>query len=279
MTAARFSRPPGDLLVCTDGSPASQGVFGAALTLAQRGPHSLRLFQVLEYNPGFASQALGALQEWEAEAREGLQKQLLRAEAQGLGAEMVISRGKAAPRAILAEVERRRPDCLIMGRRGRSDLKTILMGSVTARVIGLSPVPILVVPRKGPFTFQRPLLASDGSAFSDAAWREALRLAQAWSVPLLAISAALTEEEYPEVEEILQKLQGEAEQQGVPLEAHMVQGRPADAILRAAEVLKADLLILGSHGRTGLTRLFLGSVAERVVGQAACPVLIVKRGD
>jgi nucleotide-binding universal stress UspA family protein len=190
-----------------------------------------------------------------------------------------VSRGEAAPRAILAEADRLRPEFIIMGRRGRSDLKSILMGSVTARVIGLSPVPILVVPRKGPFTFRRPLVASDGSPFSEAAWREALVLAQDRSVQLLAVSAAQNEEEYPEVEGILEKLQAEAEQQGVPLTTHMVQGRPAEAILRAAEVLKADLLILGSHGRTGLTRLFMGSVAERVVGQAACPVLIVKHRD
>jgi nucleotide-binding universal stress UspA family protein len=279
MTAFPSSPPPGDLLVCTDGSPASRGVFEAALSLARRQPRRIRLLQVLEYNPGFASQALNALQEWEGEAQAGLEALRRRAEAQGTAAEIVLSRGKAAPQAILAEVARLRPGFIIMGRRGRTDLKSILLGSVTNRIIGLSPVPILVVPRLGPFTFGRPLLASDGSPSSEAAWRQALVLARAWSVQLLAVSAAQKEEEYPEVEAILEKLQEEAREQGAPLTTHMVQGQPAEAILRAAEVLEADLLILGSHGRTGLKRLFLGSVAERVVGRAACPVLIVKRRD
>jgi nucleotide-binding universal stress UspA family protein len=279
MTAFLSSPPRRELLVCTDASPASQGVFEAALALAQREPCRIRLLQVLEYNPGFASLSLDALQHWEAEARTGLEALRRQAEVQGLKVEVLVSRGEAAPQAILAEVDRRRPDFIVVGRRGRSDLKSILLGSVTSRVIGLSPVPILVVPRLGPFTFGRPLLASDGSTSSKAAVRQALALARTWSMPLLAVSAAQKEEEYPEVEAILEKLQEEAKEQGAPLTTHMVQGQPADAILRAAEVLKADLLILGSHGRTGLKRLFLGSVAEGVVGRAACPVLIVKHRD
>ncbi len=279
MTASLSSPQPRELLVCTDASLASRGVFDAALALAQREPCRVRLLQVLEYNPGFASQVLDAIQEWEGEARAGLEALVQRAEAQGVAAEIVISRGQTAPHAIMAEAERRRPDMIIMGRRGRSDLKAILMGSVTARVIGLSPVPILVVPRLGPFTFGRPLLASDGSPHSESAWQQALGLARAWSVPLLAVSAAQKEKEYPEVEAILQKLQEEAREQGAPLTTHMIQGQPAEAILRAAEVLKADLLILGSHGRTGLKRLFMGGVAQQVVGRAACPVLIVKPRD
>jgi nucleotide-binding universal stress UspA family protein len=53
-------------------------------------------------------------------------------------------------------------------------------------------------------------------------------------------------------------------------------GLAADAIVRAAEDAKTDVLVLGTHGRTGITRLILGSVAARVVATASCPVLTVR---
>jgi nucleotide-binding universal stress UspA family protein len=97
MTAFLSSPPRRELLVCTDASPASRGVFEAALALAQREPCRIRLLQVLEYNPGFASQALEALQEWEDEARAGLEALRRRAEAQGVAAEVLVSRGEGGP--------------------------------------------------------------------------------------------------------------------------------------------------------------------------------------
>jgi nucleotide-binding universal stress UspA family protein len=63
---------------------------------------------------------------------------------------------------------------------------------------------------------------------------------------------------------------------GVPVTAVMPQGQaPDDAIIQAALKYGVDLIILGSHGRTGLSRLLMGSVTERVIGSAACPVLVV----
>ena len=54
-------------------------------------------------------------------------------------------------------------------------------------------------------------------------------------------------------------------------------GDPAEAIIQAAEAEKADLIVMGTHGRRGLTRLLMGSVAEAVVRRASCPVLTVKQ--
>ena len=60
-----------------------------------------------------------------------------------------------------------------------------------------------------------------------------------------------------------------------PLELH---GPAADAIRTAARVRRADLVVVGTHGRTGLPRLLLGSIASRIVATAPCPVLAVSRG-
>lgn len=62
----------------------------------------------------------------------------------------------------------------------------------------------------------------------------------------------------------------------VRAQAIFAEGLPADEILRAARRARADLIVMGTHGRTGVSRVFLGSVAERVVRESRCPVLTVR---
>ncbi len=62
----------------------------------------------------------------------------------------------------------------------------------------------------------------------------------------------------------------------VAVERHVVEGDAAEVTLRLAKELHADLIVMGTHGRTGLGRLLMGSVAERVLREADCPVLTVK---
>ena len=58
--------------------------------------------------------------------------------------------------------------------------------------------------------------------------------------------------------------------------AIFAEGLPADEILRAARRARADLIVMGTHGRTGVSRVFMGSVADRVVRESRCPVLTVR---
>ncbi len=62
----------------------------------------------------------------------------------------------------------------------------------------------------------------------------------------------------------------------VAYEHHLVHGAPADAISNFAESVDADLIVLGTHGRTGVSRMLMGSVAEAVVRHAKCPVVTYK---
>jgi nucleotide-binding universal stress UspA family protein len=66
---------------------------------------------------------------------------------------------------------------------------------------------------------------------------------------------------------------------GIKIIAHLRAGDPADSILRAADDVQADVIVAGSHRRTGLRRLALGSVAERVLHESHCPVLIAVPKD
>jgi nucleotide-binding universal stress UspA family protein len=67
-----------------------------------------------------------------------------------------------------------------------------------------------------------------------------------------------------------------AKEAGVQSTGRLVDGNPRDAIPRAATRMHADLVVVGTHGRTGLNKLLLGSVAERVVATVPCPVLTVR---
>jgi len=62
----------------------------------------------------------------------------------------------------------------------------------------------------------------------------------------------------------------------VALEHRLIEGIPFEEILRVAEETSCDLIVMGTHGRTGLNRLVMGSVAEQVMRKASCPVLTVK---
>ena len=89
---------------------------------------------------------------------------------------------------------------------------------------------------------------------------------------------AAEEGEIPRAQEIIQQMLTAANQAGLPLQTSMPQGQPPDdGIIQAAIKNEVDLIVMGSHGRTGLRRLLMGSVTERVLGQSPCPVLVVKK--
>ena len=73
----------------------------------------------------------------------------------------------------------------------------------------------------------------------------------------------------------MQRASGEASAAGVAFRLIALEGRPDDVIVDRARSQKADLLVMGTHGRTGFNRLLMGSVTERVVRTAPCPVLTV----
>jgi nucleotide-binding universal stress UspA family protein len=94
---------------------------------------------------------------------------------------------------------------------------------------------------------------------------------------MVAVSVAANDRDTPTANQAVQTLTQAAAQQGLTLETLVPLGRPDEAIVNAALFKEASLIIVGSHGRTGLKRLLMGSVAERVIGHAKCPVLVVKK--
>jgi len=287
MSAASPSAPFPKILVCTDGSPDSEGAITAALHLAKTTGSTVFLLEVLFFLAGYELQSpdtlappmvnLELMQVMETAARERLETWKAEAAKEGVTLEPRVRTGVSAYDGILEEAGETQPDLIIMGRHGYTGLTRLLMGSVTARVIGHSPVNVLVVPRGVLLSFERLLIASDGSPFSEAAWNEALTLAKTMGSALIGVSVAAADRDIPTATGAVRNLQAAAEKQGIALDTMIPMGRPEEGIVKAAEFKQASLIIVGSHGRTGLKRLLMGSVAERVIGHAKIPVLVVKK--
>jgi nucleotide-binding universal stress UspA family protein len=81
----------------------------------------------------------------------------------------------------------------------------------------------------------------------------------------------------PSREELMAKLaKFELPDEGIAVEFVIADGEPGEEIVRVAKEHRCDLIVMGTHGRTGLSRLLMGSVAERVMRRAPCPVLTLK---
>ena len=267
-----------ELLVCTDGSPESQGAVAEALALARLCGSRVHIVQVLEIIPEFEAVAPDLMVRLEEEVRTQLKALKAEADKMAVALEVRVRRSVSVFSAILEEAGEIKPAMIIMGRYGRTGLARLLMGSVTARVIGYSAVNVLVVPRQAILAFRRILVASDGSPYSLAAWEVALSMAKKAGSALFGVSVVQENEDLKLAEEIVHQMRVAANREGVPLQGLVPQGQQADdAIVQAALKNEVDLIILGSHGRTGLARLLMGSVTERVIGHAPQPVLVVKK--
>ncbi len=140
--------------------------------------------------------------------------------------------------------------------------------------------------------YKKMVLAVDGSDVSKSAVRHAVALAKSTSGTLIAMHVippiditdietfkpdTLQQGLRREGEKILSEVKGLAEKEGVQVQTRIEDGVPYEKICEVAGDSGADLIIMGSHGRTGIGKVFIGSVTERVISKAkCCPVLVVK---
>jgi len=136
--------------------------------------------------------------------------------------------------------------------------------------------------------FEKLLVATDGSLFSKAAVEEAIKIAGACSSTLFVVSvievnagvdlwdASAADKLEQDMRRYLDGVKAKAAKAGVKCEIVLHLGdTPWMDIVSEAKKRKASTIIMGSHGRSGLTRLMMGSVVSRVIGHAPCKVLVV----
>jgi nucleotide-binding universal stress UspA family protein len=196
--------------------------------------------------------------------------------------------------AICGEAMANGVDLIVAGRHGEQTIAEHLLGSTTERVARHAPCSVLVVHAEDDTESfaQRVLACSDLSASSERAVEEAGELAQRFS-GTLTLASVYTVEAPPfaydkgeprknsRMEEVirerLEALSGKKlGEQAADIEV-VEHDSAVAAICDLAEARKSDLIVVGTQGRSGLARLLIGSVAERVVRHAPCSVLVARR--
>lgn len=264
------------ILLATDGSEFSSGAVSEAINLAVKCSSRITAIAVVEANEEYASEAPQLIEKAETEAVEILASLKEQAVAAGADCDTAVHTGDSPYRIIVDEAEKNGSELIVMGRRGRSGIAKVAMGSVTARVIGHAPCDVLVVPRVGAGDYRKILVATDGSPHGEAAAAEAIKIAQKIEGSLMAISVAHSETKVNEAEQAVLKVRQMAEAEGIFCETLVSTGKNYIEIVEKAKEKNTSLIVVGCHGRTGLGRLLMGSVTERVVGLAPCAVLVTR---
>jgi len=232
--------------------------------------------------------------------------------AAGVSAETVpiefdVSQGPTAAE-ILKKSETMPADLLVMGTHGRSGFERLILGSVTERVLRKAACPVLTVPKglrdeaPGPLVlFKQIVCAIDFSDCSMRALNYAMSLAKEADARLTVVHVIELPPDLPrEVHETVlagprnlheyiasakeDRLARLTEVIPETVRAHCIvdttlaAGTPYREILRVAEERKADLLVVGVHGRGAVDRMLFGSTAQHLVRQASCPVLTLRTG-
>jgi len=203
------------------------------------------------------------------------------------------------PRAeIVRLADEWRADLIVLGARGLGRIKRLLLGSVSLAVARHASCPVLVVKGR-PRKLTSVLVAMDGSddSFRAARFLQSLVLPRRTKVRLLSVVEPLR---YPttapgavrgqllrmikeveaerrgELDKVLERAAAQLDDKLTRVTRSTPTGAPADEIIAAANDYDTDLVVVGARGRGGMARLLLGSVSEKVLRDARCPVLIVK---
>jgi len=263
------------LLLATDGSEYSEGAVREAINLAKTCGSKLYAISVIEVNPEFEALAPGLAEKEERARQEHLKTVKSKASKEGFDCEIIVYRGGEPYESIVDEAAKNKVGMIIMGRYGRSGLGRVMMGSATAKVIGYTLCRVLVVPKDAKLTFEKILIATDGSMHSEFASNEAISIAKRSGGTLIILSVAKKDENIPVAKASVDMVKNVAEKEGIKVEALTLKGEPYEVIVKTAEQKNAGLIVVGSHGRTGITKLLMGSVTEKVIGHAASAVMVV----
>lgn len=202
----------------------------------------------------------------------------------------------AAPaEKIVGYADEKDVDLVVMGTHGRRGVDRMLFGSVTEEVVRKAPCPAFTVRQDAEVTpdqaVRRILVPIDFSDASEAAVQHAKEIALTYGAelnllhvveqPFYPSSYGIDSVSFPtaEIVERVEKQLGDLAREEIGYEHVMIEatvGHPASSILDYVDANEIDLVVIATHGRTGLDRVLIGSVAERVLRQSPTPVFVVK---
>lgn len=289
------------ILYATDLSPASEAAWAEARRLGRLFDAEIVLLHAVApplvypeegYFPPHLYDEL--VESARRSAQDGFDRLLASVAGSGLKVRIRLENGPPAQR-ILEVVTEETADLLVVGTHGRTGLGRVMLGSVADRLVRQAPCPVLTAPptpgseHRG--EIRRICFATDFSPSAGAAWPWVVALASAANADVdlvhvtfepvadrhlspAAISRmaqALQEQGRADVERFLERSALPRER----IRVHLARGVAGEQIVHRAREQATDLIVLGTHGWSGVVRWMLGSVAHHVIQTAPCPVLTV----
>ncbi|HEY0674279.1 MAG TPA: universal stress protein [Longimicrobiales bacterium] len=291
-----------DIMLPVDGSHFSELALPLALRIAEKSEGRLHIVRVHTPAVPTAEAVISEnydelVRDWE---RDALRVALARAVDRGVEATAELLDGPVVP-ALQSYVDAAEIDLVVMTTHGRSGLKRAVLGSVAEQCVRKTEVPILLLhPRSEQDEVPRHigglgriLVPLDGSAESESVLPHAVRLAQLADAELLLARIAVAPFDVAvtigadALRDYLGRVRVEAEtylaelRKKLPVNMNIrcitaSADRAPEGILRCAQEQRAEMIAMATHGRSGWTRIAVGSVAETVLHKSTTPVLLIK---
>jgi nucleotide-binding universal stress UspA family protein len=289
------------ILVPTDGSEAAKRAADHALSLADRFDADVHALGVVDLQQAAGPFDAGGLdKEFVNRFRSAAEDNVEHVANQWAQPDRfhdAVEEG-APSRVILSYIDEHDIDLVVMGTHGRTGLRRFVLGSVTEHVLRESPVPVLAArASEDPPTlpYRNVLVPTDGSDCASGAVQHALSIAKSCDATLHALNVvddaaimgspggALPSGYLENLEslgaEATETLAASAEAEGVDVQSAVERGRPGRGIETYVEDHDIDLVVMGTHGRSGVERFLLGSTTEEVIRKGQSPVLAVPEAD
>ncbi len=267
------------LLLATDGSYFSDGAVQEAIFFGQACGAKIVVLHTVNADAESLSAAQSAVMQRQQEMEQHFSQLRKMAQDSGVECEIVVVATSSPEKTIVEQAGIRKADVILMGRHGKTARLALLVGSMTAKVIGQGFPKVLVVPRDFLITGSHVLLAMDGSPNSRLAAQEALSLGRQCTTlkKLTVMSVARRDDELGQSQSLVDDICAQARQENLKAvcEPLVLAGNPVDLIVQAAQERNVDMILLGGQGKKSMAKMLMGHVTENVIGRAHCAVLVV----
>ena len=290
----------GDILFPTDGRPGTNSALTRALDLARTFDATLHVLYAV--NTGPLAESFPSEEQETLVDRLEQQGETTTVDVQNRAAEYDVNVVRHVQegdpyRVVLEYAAEHGIDLVVMGTRGRADSGAHHIGSTTQRVLTRSDVPVLsvsldepeAVPESGGVLYDRVVIPTDGSDAAERAAERALEIAARYDADVRVVYVVDTNtygfEDAPRSivgllkeggTNAVEAVEAEAREAGLSVSTAILRGVPEDAILQYADGAGADLIAMGTRGKTSGNERLLGSTTARVVRRSGIPVLTTR---
>jgi nucleotide-binding universal stress UspA family protein len=280
--SARFR----SILVPLDGSRLAEQAIPVAQAIAQRARCKLKLVRV--HQPSIVTHPGADYTKLEL-TRQKAEREYLKSVTTALREQLgrmvssAVLRGSPVAQTLATYTRELGADLVVMTSHGRGGFSRAWLGSVTDQLIRSAEVPVLVV-RAGEAGAARPaweageiLVALDGSPLAEAALEPAIEVARLWDAELSLLQVEFTALRRESAHEYVRDVAERVRESGVRASGVAVIGSNVpETLIELAQPERVSLMVVATHGRGGVRRMVLGSVADKVVRGAKVPVVVVR---